>query len=355
MHNKNLQNIAVLLVAILLSLVSVPAMADHLPPQSVLRIGGAEYQSGIHRNAVDLAQVYLNESAAARDNDGHEHGFGVAMSSSGSIANLRDLASGRLEFGYATAYLAESVFKDPTRHGLDQSVSRLRLVASMQRSVVHVLVPKSTGWNTIDQLKEKRVSFGLPDAGNWRMIDPLLRLHGVESESLKVFHFPLSLAVKKMAAGELDAIVTVDQVPHPLIADLLASNEYTLLSFDKQIVQAFLAPKQDEKFALINRSPYPQNEAPFIGVSLETYLVSQDTVSPAIVAPVLEHLLATTNSAKTTAPAPWQTIKLQGVESSIPMHDACTIFEQQSQSLSATITSSSEEADNAIMVESAEH
>lgn len=356
-HKKYLQNSAVLLVAIILSLVTVKVTADHLPPQSVLRIGGAEYESGIYRNAVGLARVYHKESVAARANDNHEHRFGVAMSSAGSIANLRDLAGGRLEFGYATAYLADDVFLNPARHGLDQSVSRLRLVASMQRSVVHILTLNNTNIDAIEHLNGKRVSFGMPDAGNWQTINPLLQLHGIEAETLKAFHFPFSLAVKKLAAGELDAVVSIDQLPHSMMTDLIASNEYKLLNFNEQIVTDFLQSRQDEKFALLKESPYRQIESPFIGVSLETVLMSQDTVSPAIVGPVLEHLLTLAVDGTSTLPKqkPWQTIKLHGIKSSIPMHDACSLIELQPQGLSAKITGSAETPNSAVLVESAEH
>lgn len=342
-------------MSVLFTLGSALVTADHLPPQSVLRIGGAEYGSGINRNAVKLAQVYHRESVASRAIDSHEHKFGVAMSSAGSIANLRDLITGRLEFGYVHAGLAERILEDPSLYGLDQSVSRLRLVAALQPSVVHIIASTKNDKNTVDRLQGKRISYGMRDTGNRQTIDQLLTLHGIKTEELEVFHYPLAVGVKKLAAGDIDAIVAIDQVPNAMIADLLSGGEYQLLSLNIQRLQSVLKPDLPDQFRLLTQSPYAKDDTPFVGISLETLLISQDTVSPTIVGPVFEHLLAATNGdlSGSTAKDPLQAIKLSGINSSIPLHDACT--QKMPQTLSSDITGVTKQPEKSTLVDSGEH
>jgi len=342
---------------LLLTLSSTVAVADHLPPQSVMRLGAAEHGTGIFTSSINLAQVYHQDSIDSRRVASHEHNFGVAMSSAGSIGNLRDLAAGRIEFGFVHANLANLALRSPQALGLDQSVSRLRLVAAMQPSMVQIIARRTLGDGTINSLRGKRVSFGMTDTGQFASANTIFDAHGIAKEDLKRFHYPLTLAAQKLKSRKLDAIVLVDQSPSPLVRQLLQNQEYHLLRLDRGVVETLINGKNQLALHLVEKNPYDSTDNQFTTVSVDTYLLSQDTVPPASVMPILMHLKKQNNLRKNGLPssASLQEFRVKSLESLMPMHDACISIDVQERVIDTATILNTPDTVEAEMNASADH
>ncbi|MBX2825047.1 MAG: TAXI family TRAP transporter solute-binding subunit [Gammaproteobacteria bacterium] len=319
------------LLFLLLTLCPVAALADHLPPQSVMRLGAAEHGTGTFNTAVSLADVFHQESTRTRHSASHDHQFGVAMSSPGSIGNLRDLAAGRVEFGFVHANLANLALDAPKKIGLDQSVNRLRLVATMAPAVVQIVARRKLGDGTIRSLQGKRVSFGMTDTGQSFTATGLFTAHGMDAQSLNKFHFPLSLAVQKLKSRSLDAIVLIDQSPSPLLRRLLQDPEYRLLSLDASALDQLIEAGKLGSMHLVEKNPYDSTDKEFLSVAVDTYLLSHDMVAPSSVLPILKYVKKQNQLLEMGLPsdAPAQTFRVKGIESLLPMHDACKTIDAE--------------------------
>lgn len=286
----------------------------HLPPQSVLRIGSAEIGSGMYNHATALATAFDATGEGHHEAD-HDHSFGVAVASAGPIANLKDLLAGRIEFGLATADLAESVVKKPEQYGLDASISRLRLVSSLPPAVLHIVGPKQENMN-LEKLAGKRISVGMPDAGVLLTIEQLLEEHGLTKSQLDVYHYPLSIAATKLTEGELDAIMIMDQVPNAVIGQLLGSNDFALYQINAAALDEITGSNPVYRTSQLNG--YSGGTDGPVSLAVDTFLLSQDTVPPQSVRPLVDRLLGQHSDAETS-----KHIKLRLKQSNIPLHDAC--------------------------------
>jgi len=314
-------------IVFVLAFCSGIASADDLPPQSVLRIGAAEHGTATFANAQALARVYQQDSIKQRAIPSHEHSFGVAVSSAGSIANLRDLSAGRLEFGYVLANLADIAIDQPASLGLDQSTSRLRLIAGIEPSQVLILTHAEAAYDSLSDLSGSRISFGLPDGGYLRTVEPLFTQHDVDMSTLDKFHYPLNLALQKLQSRKLDAVVMIDQTPNPVLRSLLQQNQLTLLSLDAGIVEKLSTAESSSHFTAITEHPFDR-AADYQGVAVDTWLLSQDTVAPTSVFPLLKHLLAQNEIFRQRQPGKdeEQPYRLQDLDSAVPKHAACSIL-----------------------------
>ena len=282
-----------------------------------MRISASEQGTGAFHNARTLSEILTQSSKTAaalkttenlqeKEANDSSYSLTVVQSSAGSMSSMRDLIEGRAEFGIVNANLANAMFTNPKKWGVDQVIDRVRLVTRMQPSVLHVLV-KATGDKppTLASLEGARVSVGLPSAMTSYSIGKLFEQNGTSLKKMDIQYLPLKMGLRDLHDQKLDAIVMLDHTPSPIVESLLASGEYTLVSLDRQSM-----PASEEALAagctLISGALYPGLPENFLTVSIDNYLLVQNNVSPSTVAPILKLLGA----------------EQDDIESPIPLHDA---------------------------------
>lgn len=125
--------------------------------------------------------------------------------SGGALENLEFLQQGTADLGLTfadIAYLAYSGRLDEQRSAFE----RLRGVAVLQLTAVHVLVRKGSDISSIAQLAGRRVALGPRGSGTAVTAQVLLAAYEVPLSDLKSDYLPFLEAANGLVRGELDAI-----------------------------------------------------------------------------------------------------------------------------------------------------
>lgn len=133
------------------------------------------------------------------------------IETAGSVANIQRLQSGDADLGFALADVAYTAFNG---RGVDfpAPASRLRALAVLHPSAVHVLVPADSKAQSIADLRGK---IGVGPAGSGTAVTSALLLNafGVPQQSITNRALPFISASDALASGELDAAFVVAADP----------------------------------------------------------------------------------------------------------------------------------------------
>lgn len=292
---------------------TTPVAADTIAPQSIIRISASEQTTSIYQNAQKVSRDISDASLAQSKDTGADYHLMITLSSSGSMSNIRNLVEGRAEFGIVGSDIANAIYNNPKKWDMERAIDRVRLVTTLEPSILHVIVPKkNNGPKSLSDLKNAEVSIGLPSAKTRQSIAKLFAMHDLPTKELNLRYFPLRLALRRLRENKLDAVITFDQAPNRYIAELLATGEYTLLSLNSDILD------QDDYSdlagcKLVTGSPYPDLPANFLTASVDNYLLVQDNVPPAIVTTIVQLL----GDVEGTTDSP------------IPLHDAVSTLQNE--------------------------
>lgn len=165
----------------------------------------------------------------------------VAQSTQGSVENVRLIAAGQIDSALvqsdvaAWAYTGSGIFADRA------PVSNLRAIASLYPEDIHIVVRKSSGIQSIADLKGKRVSLGERDSGT--LVDALIVLEhgGLALDDVVPFYDKPGLAADRLEAGEIDAFFSVAGAPMPAIAELARRVPVDLLPVGEDMAREIVA------------------------------------------------------------------------------------------------------------------
>ncbi|MZR32196.1 TAXI family TRAP transporter solute-binding subunit [Sneathiella litorea] len=211
---------------------STPAMADDM---SLFRIGtggegGTYYPVG---NAIARTiSNPMNKTDCTPDPCGVPYLLAVAQTANGSVSNIEDVQTGKIESGLSqsdVAYWANSgtgIFKNL---GPAQNIMA---IASLYREDIHLVARKGSGIQSVRDLRGRRVS--LDDPGSGTLVDArlILEAFGVQERDIDAQYIKAVDAIKKMRAGELDAFFLVAGSPSKAISELSAENLIKLIPID---------------------------------------------------------------------------------------------------------------------------
>lgn len=182
-------------------------------------VGGTYYPVG-----KAIASVISKPPGDVSCSDGGKCGvdglIAIAKASPGSVANVRGVNSGAIESALAQADIVTWAYEGKGPFEKDGKFENLRVIASLYPEAVHLVVAKSSGITSVEDLRGKRVSLDRPGSGTY--IDALLILnaYGI-SEKIIIRHMvDASQASDMILAGELDAYFMIAGTPSLAISDL---------------------------------------------------------------------------------------------------------------------------------------
>ncbi|MEZ5933467.1 MAG: TAXI family TRAP transporter solute-binding subunit [Alphaproteobacteria bacterium] len=220
-----------ILLTAVCSLLVTGAEAQESPGQrqlvndGVVRLMAGSYESTDLRMAVDLANAL---------DDGYDLRV-IPMVGKGSVRNVEDLLYLR---GVDIAMVQSDVLDFYRRNDLISNIDgRLRYITKLSNEEVHVLARAE--FREIDDLAGRRVSFGLPESGDFMTAGILFDSLGV---TVDVVTDPPERAIQLLKTGEIDAMVIVDGAPVDLIKDVGVDAELTLLPLAPSRIGASYAP-----------------------------------------------------------------------------------------------------------------
>ncbi len=140
----------------------------------------------------------------------------------GTQENIRKLEAGDIEFAMANAAISYFATKG---EGAWKKPHEVRAVATLAPNVGVFVTTKSSGIQTVGDLKGKRVVLGPAGAGFDYFLKPLLSVHGVSYDDLTVLNGNYFSAGDMIADGKADAAFMGGAIPIPAVTQLCASQD----------------------------------------------------------------------------------------------------------------------------------
>jgi hypothetical protein len=153
----------------------------------------------------------------------------VAQSSSGSVANVKDIAAGRIESGFVQsdvafwAYSGTEAFEDEGRQG------NLRAIANLYPESFHIVVRRDSGIGAVSDLLGKRVALDEVGSGTLVGAQLVLGAFGLTEDTIEVAYLKSDDAIEKLVAGELDAFFLIAGYPAKVIQWANENTEISLV------------------------------------------------------------------------------------------------------------------------------
>jgi uncharacterized protein len=186
---------------------------------SLFRIGTGGIGGTYYPIAGVVAQAISNPSGdcESEENCGVPGLVAVAQSSSGSVANVKDIAAGRLESGFVQSDVAFWAFSGVNAFEKDGRQTSLRAIANLYPESFHIVVRRDSNINSVADLAGRRVA--LDEAGSGTLVGArlVLQAFGLTEDSVKVAYLKSDDAMEKLVAEELDAFFLVAGYPAKVI------------------------------------------------------------------------------------------------------------------------------------------
>ena len=163
-----------------------------------------------------------------------------ARTSSGAVANVRDVNTDRADSGLAQSdVVAEAVSGKGTFRSIGPQ-TRIRTIATLFPEDVLVIAARSSGIRTLLDLKGKRVSIGAPGSGTLVAARAVLDAARLTAR-VRISNEPADAAGQRLAEGKLDAFFFVGGAPVPLVQNLASRGLAVLVPIDGTARRKLLA------------------------------------------------------------------------------------------------------------------
>jgi TRAP-type uncharacterized transport system substrate-binding protein len=168
----------------------------------------------------------------------------LPIAGAGATQNAKDVMFARgIDFGIVQTEVLDELKRNPPFPGIEKY---LQYVTRLYDEELHVLAGPDI--RSIDDLKGKKVNFGLRDSGTYTTATVVFKALGVEPE---VTSLPHSLALDELRRGELSALAYVATKPSRLFQDIRPDENLHFLS-----IMGNLPPVYTK--AGINSDDYPE-------------------------------------------------------------------------------------------------
>lgn len=234
-------------VASIIAVAAAVVLAATLPGDaesqdiSYFRIGTGTPEASYFSIGGIIASAISNPPGSRACEEGGSCGvpglIALAQTTRGSFDNLAGLAAGSLDSGLVQADVAEAAFAGTDPYKPDTALPGLRAIANLYQEGIHVVVRADATIDSVAALKRKRIALGERDSDTLYTARMLLAAYGLSEKRVKPFYLPLVEATAKLAAGEIDAIITVGSYPIAAIADLARTQPIKLLAINDSAAQ----------------------------------------------------------------------------------------------------------------------
>ena len=155
----------------------------------------------------------------------------------GSVRNIEDLVLLR---GVDVAIVQSDVLDFYKRAQLVSNIEgKVRYITKLYNEEVHFLAKSEFG--SVDDLDGKRVNFGTEGSGTFMTASIIFDDLGIDVD---VSSYPEPIALEKLRAGELDALVFVGGKPVEFVANVTRQDQLHLLDIPPERIKAAYLPSE---------------------------------------------------------------------------------------------------------------
>jgi TRAP transporter TAXI family solute receptor len=170
--------------------------------------------------------------------------IGAAVSTQGSVENVRAVADGTLDMALSQADVAYYAYFGKNTFADKPAMKGLRIVANLYPESVHLVARPDANIHSVADLRGKRVSFGEKASGTRVVARTILAAYGLSEKDVDADYDTLGKASDRLLAGDLDAFFMVGGYPLSAIVDVAEAGDITLVPISgreaKRIVKEHL-------------------------------------------------------------------------------------------------------------------
>jgi TRAP transporter TAXI family solute receptor len=193
---------------------------DAGPRRLVIAGGGAgDVYSALARALADAARDELTDDVQVLDTEG-------------SVENLRAVAEGEADVGFATvdaAFLAA--------HGDDPFTNALPVVAlgRLYDDYLHIVVRADSQIGQVGDLNDRPISTGPKGSGTHIITSRVTKASGLDISRFTERELTLARSTEALASGEIDGLFVTGGLPMPALVDLSERTPFRLLTLRDEI------------------------------------------------------------------------------------------------------------------------
>jgi uncharacterized protein len=203
---------------------------------------------------VDLALALTTEQSHLRL---------LPIAGAGALQNAKDVMFARgIDFGIVQTDVLDQIKRNPPFPGVEKY---LQYVTKLYDQELHVLAGPDI--QSIDDLRGKKVNFGLHDSGTYTTATAVFKAFEIEPD---VTNLPHPLALDKLRRGEISALVYVATKPSRLFQDIRPDENLHFLPVTSDLLSNYTT-------TTVTSNDYPElvsNDAPVKTVAVGTVLVA---------------------------------------------------------------------------------
>jgi len=201
---------------------------------SMTLLGAAAYAAPKRRFVIATAgtagALYPMGVAMAETVNKHSDRFvASAESSAASVANIRNMDEGKVEWGISQSEIASFAYTG-TEIFKGKKVEGLQALFATVGSWVQIFVPADSPVRSVADLKGKRVGVGSPGSGGEVDARMVLAYYGLDYKSVKPSYITDSEMVSALRDGSLDAMICTHPLKSAALLDLTTSFKVRMLS-----------------------------------------------------------------------------------------------------------------------------
>jgi hypothetical protein len=242
------------------------------PPHPRLRLTTGSPGGGFQPLGASLAAAYRAGRA----------GFDVEeRESAGSVSNVEAIQRGEADVGFAFADVAYTAFIGQLE-GSPARFDRLRGIAVLQLSPLHLVVSRASGIRGVRQLRGRRVGVGRTGSGSALTAELVMKAHGIRPRDVRIEALGYNEAAERLAAGSLDALFVDGSYPLDSVAAATRSGS-RLLALRGRVIDRL---RHDHPFfgnALIPGGVYSGHPSAIHTIGVDNVLVCSSSLEEGVV------------------------------------------------------------------------
>jgi TRAP transporter TAXI family solute receptor len=295
------------LVLLLLTVAACRRATAHNPPTKiVIAVGPAD---GVFQTVGDaLARAYNRVAGIeARTLDTFDSQASAEALQRGEV----DLA---LE-GARTSYLAyrRGTPAYPTPH------ARLRALAVLFPTVVHVIVNRQSGIGTIADLRGRRVFVGPRRSPTEAASRVVLESHGLSTRDIQPV-FDRDRIIDEFKNGRIDGVFFFYPIDHVLVTTMMAVDGAALIPIDADMMEPIRSRDPLLRPASVAKGTYPRQSESVLTVGTDVLLVAREGLPEDLVYTLTKTLFESADELSLAHPAARYIDADRGPEAPIPLH-----------------------------------
>ena len=205
----------------------------------------------------------------------------------GSLRNMEALQDGTVDIGLAQAGLAYMAYNGHLGES-GRPLRRIRGIAVLNSSAVHLLVSPSSAIRSMDQLRGRRVGVG--PTGSGAALTARMVLHGLFSpHDVHEFGAPVPRTIAMLLGNALDAVFTISSVPNDEAKQMTQAGA-RLLEVRGPAVDRLRTAYPFLRSEIIPAGAYAGQDQPVRTLSIDVVLLARADLDAAVVRRLTEGL-----------------------------------------------------------------